>query len=90
MEGSRNVYTEPMGVRLRKAFGFLFHHVQNERNVRQNRRSQFVDVGKSAARAAEVRTVIVGLDSAHHGVAEPKPISLNRSDSEGTYLGHDE
>lgn len=60
---SRNVYTEPMSQRLKRAFGFLFNHIQAAPDHMSDhyRPSAQRDVGKSAAEAAGVQLVIQGM-----------------------------
>lgn len=98
---SRNVYTEPMSQRLKRAFGFLFNHIQSAPDHRSDhyRPSAQRDVGKSARAAAGVQLVIGGLEAvpkiertelAQVELAERlMKTELNRWDSLGNYMDDD-
>lgn len=64
-EHSRNIETAPMGAtsRIRRIAGFVLDHIRSAPDHASDhyRPSSQIDVGKSAAKAADVQLVIEGL-----------------------------
>ena len=87
MSESRNIYTQPMNLRLRRAFGFLFDHIRNAPDHLSDhyRASAQRDVGRSARDAAGIQLVMEGMQDPRVEMTERlMKTELNRWDDMGT------